>query len=341
MVKTAERCGLNLTPCEQRHIGTDRARAVIDNFVDYLKLKGVTFLLNTYATEIENAGGFSVHTNKGGLTSRVLFIAPGRKGNYWLRKQASKLGISYSSGSIDVGIRLEFDEDIYRDITEIIYDPKLKFTRPNGDLVRTFCTNPQGSVVIEPLDKELNEGGDLRIINGHAYKDTKTDKTNFAILVTRDLKDPYADTTDYAMELVRRVLKHGGGKPIVQRMGDFLDFRRSKIETFQKYKLRPSLHSSMIWPADIRVSYYAREIDGMSAMIDRLEQFVPGIKSPENIIYIPEVKLYATKYQTTKNLETSLEGFYVGGDGAGKSRGIVGAAISGILAAEGILKKIK
>ena len=339
LVLRAERCGLELIPCEQRHIGTDRAKEVIDVFVNYLKSKGVSFLLNTYATDIESGEFFTIYTYNGEFKSKFLFAAPGRKGNYWLRNQASKLGITYLSGPIDVGLRLELHEDIYRDITEQIYDPKLKFIRPNGDVVRTFCTNPKGSVVIEPVDKELDAGGNLRIINGHAYRDKKTDKTNFAILITRDLKDPYEDTTDYAMELIRRVLKHGGGHPIVQRMGDFLGFHRSKIDTFQKYALRPSLNLSMTWPADIRVSYYAREIDGVSAMIDKLDQFIPGIKSPENILYIPEVKLYATKYQTTKNLETSLNNFYVGGDGAGKSRGIVGAAISGILAAQGILEK--
>lgn len=338
LVRRAERCGLELIPCEQRHIGTDRAKAVIDNFVEYLKSKKVTFLLNAYAIDVESGENFTVYTNNAELNSRFLFAAPGRKGNYWLRKQASKLGIGYLSGPIDVGVRLELHEDIYQDITKEIYDPKLRFVRLNGDIVRTFCTNPKGSVVIEPLDDELNECGNLRIINGHAYRDKKTDKTNFAILVTRDLKDPYEDTTDYAMELIKRVLKHGGGHPIIQRMGDFLNFHRSKIDTFQKYILRPSLNLSMTWPADIRVSYYAREIDGISAMIDKLDQFIPGIKSPENMLYIPEVKLYATKYKTTKNLETNLNNFYVGGDGAGKSRGIVGAAISGMLAAQGILK---
>jgi uncharacterized protein len=34
-----------------------------------------------------------------------------------------------------------------------------------------------------------------------------------------------------------------------------------------------------------------------------------------------------------------LPGLFVAGDGAGKSRGIVGAAVNGLMAAEGILRR--
>ena len=38
-------------------------------------------------------------------------------------------------------------------------------------------------------------------------------------------------------------------------------------------------------------------------------------------------------------METSMNNLYAVGDGAGKSRGIVGAGLTGILAAEGIINK--
>jgi hypothetical protein len=39
-------------------------------------------------------------------------------------------------------------------------------------------------------------------------------------------------------------------------------------------------------------------------------------------------------------METNIKGVFVAGDGTGKSRGIVGAAISGIIAAQGILNRV-
>jgi hypothetical protein len=39
-------------------------------------------------------------------------------------------------------------------------------------------------------------------------------------------------------------------------------------------------------------------------------------------------------------METNIKGVFVAGDGTGKSRGIVGAAISGIIAASGILSRL-
>ena len=42
---------------------------------------------------------------------------------------------------------------------------------------------------------------------------------------------------------------------------------------------------------------------------------------------------------TSDDLETNVPHLFVAGDGAGKSRGIVGAAVNGLMAAEGILRR--
>ncbi|MDO8737611.1 hypothetical protein [Candidatus Deferrimicrobium sp.] len=42
---------------------------------------------------------------------------------------------------------------------------------------------------------------------------------------------------------------------------------------------------------------------------------------------------------TDRYLETNVPNLFVAGDGVGKSRGIVGAALNGCRAAEGILRK--
>ena len=66
---------------------------------------------------------------------------------------------------------------------------------------------------------------------------------------------------------------------------------------------------------------------------------MPGILHPSTLMYAPEIKFFDTHFTTDRNLETNIEGIFVAGDGTGKSRGIVGAALSGILAARGIGRK--
>jgi len=69
-----------------------------------------------------------------------------------------------------------------------------------------------------------------------------------------------------------------------------------------------------------------------------LDKVIPGIYSNSTLIYAPEIKFYAMKFETDRNLRTKIENLFVAGDGAGVSRGIVGAAATGIIAAKGIKK---
>jgi len=70
-----------------------------------------------------------------------------------------------------------------------------------------------------------------------------------------------------------------------------------------------------------------------------LDKIIPGILHPSTILYSPEIKFFDNRYPTRRYLETGIDRCFIAGDGAGKSRGIVGAAISGIIAARGIVKK--
>jgi uncharacterized FAD-dependent dehydrogenase len=63
---------------------------------------------------------------------------------------------------------------------------------------------------------------------------------------------------------------------------------------------------------------------------------MPGLAGDSTILYAPEMKFHGLRIKTDEYLHTS-DNIFVAGDGAGVSRGIVGAAASGIRAAEGIL----
>ena len=88
------------------------------------------------------------------------------------------------------------------------------------------------------------------------------------------------------------------------------------------------------------MAYPARLVDDIMDGLSRLEKVIPGIANNSTLIYAPEIKYSAKKIDITKNLETvQVSNLFVAGDGAGLSRGIVSAAVTGILAARGIIAK--
>jgi hypothetical protein len=323
---------------EQWHWGTDNGKALVDYLRGYLKK--TDFLLNTEAISIEKSGDdkFRVacrrHNKKINYNTRIILAAPGRSGAYWFRDMASELNINHNFGPIDVGIRLELNRKFYDFITDIVYDPKFIFTTGrHSDRVRTFCTNPGGRVRVENY-------GDFKLINGDALFGKKTRNTNFALLNTVALTKPYSDTTEFGQRIARQFFLLGGGKPLVQRVGDFREGRRSSVATFNSTirhfeECRATCNAT---PGDITLAMPARIMDNLWESLKSLDKIIPGILHPSTLIYAPEIKFFDTHFPTDRYLETNVKGVFVAGDGTGKSRGILGAAISGIIAAKGMLR---
>jgi hypothetical protein len=67
---------------------------------------------------------------------------------------------------------------------------------------------------------------------------------------------------------------------------------------------------------------------------------VPGIDSPETLLYGVEAKFYSLKLELGEGLETGVRNLFVVGDGAGVSRGLVQASASGLVAAREIAGRL-
>jgi hypothetical protein len=333
--------GVEFIAPEQWHWGTDNGKAVVDHLRSYLKK--TVFLLDSEVMSIEQVTGniYRVATRKRGrmfqAEAPVVLAAPGRSGAYWFRDTADTLGVCHNFGPIDVGIRLELSRKFYDEITNIVYDPKFIFrTTRHGDRVRTFCTNPGGRVRLENY-------GHFKLVNGDALFGRKTLNTNFALINTVALTTPFSDTTEFGHMIARQFHLLGGGQPIVQRVGDFREGRRSTKSTFDS-RIR---HFEMckatcsVTPGDITLGLPARIVDNLWESLKRLDKIIPGILHPSTLLYAPEIKFFDTHFPTDQNLETNVKGIFVAGDGTGKSRGIVGAAISGMIAAQGIARKFQ
>ncbi|MBI4139949.1 FAD-dependent oxidoreductase [Candidatus Woesearchaeota archaeon] len=332
----------------QRHIGTDRSRKLIDGMRSELTQSGIEFLLGQNVQEFwrrNNHFEISVHGADGeySLTSNYLVVATGRLGTRWFRKRLDGVGANYDLLPIEVGVRLEMLCEDYP-ITSDIRDPKLKVKAPNGDIVKTFCTNPRGRIRLDMPEQGLRyKDMDLIMINGDGLRDPdhQTPNTNFAILNKIALKNPEGDTEEYAKYLVINTFRAGGWKPIVQRLGHFFDDRRSKREHFGNgERVHPSMSLNSVTPGDINIAYFSRIIANMRFMIDALARVMPQVKNPDNLVYAPEAKFQNLKVNVSPFLETTVPNLFVAGNGAGLSSGIVGAASNGILVAKGLLERI-
>lgn len=330
--QSAAQAGIEFIAGRQRHIGTVTIREVIDTLYHDLLDKGIEFRLETKVEDIATEdSGFRLDTSNGPVRARSVIAAPGRVGTYWLREQARGLGVGPAFGPLDIGVRVEFPAELYESIERVMYDAKLRVrTATYDDMVRTFCTNPRGFVV-----REDHEG--FVLVNGHAENKRKSDNTNFALLVHMELTDPVEDTTEYGRAVAQLASTIGGGHPILQRLKDLQQGRRSTLDRIRRLPIRPTLEQ--VTPGDISMALPQRIVLNLLEGIERLDRIIPGLATDSTLIYAPEIKFYDTRYSVQDGMETKLPGFYVAGDASGHSRGIVFAAVTGIHAARHITAK--
>lgn len=332
--RSAAAFGARFIEITQRHMGSDNAPKVIGNFEKDLKDRGIEFLLDTKVEDlvIENGVCTGVILKDGDrISSGFTIIAPGRVGATWVDEIVKKHKIRAKYAPIDVGVRVEVPAIIMDPITKINRDPKFHIqTKTYDDFVRTFCTNEHGFVV-----KEEYEG--FIATNGHSLRNLQSENTNFAFLVRIELTEPMENTVRYGRSIAKLATTIGGGKPVLQRMGDLRRGRRSTEERLKKNSVINTLKD--ITPGDISMALPHRIVTDIKEGLEVLNEIIPGVASDSTLLYAPEVKFYSMQVLVDRNMETSIGNLFAAGDGAGLSRDIVNAAATGVIAARGILKK--
>lgn len=333
----ARRLGSSLLEIKQTHLGTDGGLLLIKRLLKELGERGAVLSLGEEALDIDGENRV-LHTNKRDIGFKAILIAPGRAGFSYLQDLMHSLGIKYMDNIVDIGIRIETRIEHYP-IVRDYYDPKFYFP----EKVRTFCTNSGNAHVVK--ERYVTKRGDVWYsVNGHAYsKNEGKDNglVNFAMLKTVKFTEPLASGQDFAEHLGVMAQMMGGGKPLMQRVGDFRMGRRSKMSTFcdDLYDFEPSLKDCC--PSDISLAMPSKILRYIWAALKKLDTIVPGVLHPSTIMYYPEIKLYANKPEYIDDHFQVKEGIFFAGDGAGTSRGITGAWASGIRASEGMIEYIK
>jgi len=320
---------LELIPARIRHIGTDLCREVLKKLKDELNGK-VDFIFDRPVQQITAINGAvsGVITEDGArYESKYVIAAAGREGSAWLSQEAKRHKLSLHKNPVDIGVRVELRASIMKEITDVAYEGKfIYYSRRFRDRVRTFCMNPYGEVV-----KEVSEG--IGSVNGHSYKNRKTENTNFALLVSTDFTEPFNDPISYGKYIAGLANLLGGGV-IVQRLGDLKMGRRSTPERIAEGSVRPTLEDAT--PGDLSFVLPYRHLHNITEMLEALDNVAPGVNSGDTLLYGVEVKFYSVKLKLTSRLETEVKNLFAVGDGAGVTRGLIQASISGVVAAREI-----
>ena len=326
---------LKLVQCPVHHLGTEKTQELYRSLYEHLISNGVEVKFNSPVTEfiIENGEIKGVKTAKETYSGKNVVVAVGRDGSKWLLQQCEVQKIPTEVGIVDIGVRVECRNEIMQEINENFYEAKLvHYTRTFDDKVRTFCSNPGGFVSSEYYD------GNLAVVNGHSYKDLKSDNTNFALLVSQKFTEPFNAPIEYGHHIARLANMLTQNKILVQRFGDLVRGRRTTSARLYRNNILPTLKDAV--PGDLSLVLPHRILMDIIEMIKSLDKVSPGLASDETLIYGVEVKFYSNIIKVDKTFQSpSVKNLYFGGDGAGITRGLMQASVNGILIAKEILKE--
>jgi len=330
----AKRSGLLFIPTPIRHLGTDRCVHVLERMRSYISSK-VEVLTESEVVKVltsDNKVGGVVLANGTRYLCKNLILSPGREGSDWLMKEVKRLKLKVENNAVDIGLRVEVPAYVMKPVTDYFHESKLiYYSKQFEDQVRTFCMNPYGIVSTEKY-------GDVITVNGHSYAKDKTDNTNFALLVSTNFTEPFKEPIAYGKYIARLANLLGGGT-IIQRLGDLKKGRRSTMVRIKRSKVIPTLKEAT--PGDLSFVLPYRYLLDILEMLSALNDIVPGVEARDTLLYGIETKFYSCRLHLSPNLETEIKNMYAIGDGAGISRGLVHASVSGVITARDVLKKQK
>lgn len=329
--KTAKRHGIDLLIIKQKHMGSDRLPDHISSMAEYIRSRGVVMHTSEEVRDVivESGQVAGVVTNRKSYQANQVILAPGRAGADWMGQVADNYHLGLRQRGIEVGVRVEVHNDILQDLCDIIYDPTFFIqTNKYDDQTRTFCTNQGGFVALENYSRFV-------CVNGHAYRDRKSENTNFAFLSKVVLTEPVTDNQAYGEAIGKLATLIGGGKPILQRFGDLKRGRRSTWHRIRKGYIVPTLTNVVC--GDIAMALPERILANLIEGLAKLNRVVPGVSNDETLLYTPEIKFFATQVETSNDLETAVKGMFVAGDGPGVAGNIVSASATGLIPAKAII----
>lgn len=331
--KHATIAGLKLVDCPIRHLGTEKAHELYYSIEQYLLKNGVKILADKNCEDVivENGVCKGAVVNGETILADIVIVATGRKGADWLDEMCRLHGIGREAGVVDIGVRVEVRNEIMEKVNRALYESKLiGYPAPFYNKVRTFCQNPGGFVAQENYDNNL------AVVNGHSYKDLKSNNTNLAILCSHKFTYPFDDPITYAQKVSEMVNMLGDGHILVQRLGDIKAGKRTWQKELSQTNLKPTLTDAVA--GDITAAIPYRTMTNILNFIEQMDKVVPGFASNETLLYAPEVKFYSNRVKMDEHLNTNVKNLYCLGDASGWTRGLMMASAMGVYMARELMK---
>lgn len=330
--KRAIQAGLKLVDCPIRHLGTEKAQEIYFSIEKFLLENGVEIKFGYQCHDIILEGseckGVIIEKENGSdrheIPAAKTVIATGRRGADWLEKMCAKYDVAHKPGTVDIGVRVEVRNEVMEEVNNVLYESKLiGYPKPFKNKVRTFCQNPGGFVSQENYDN------DLAVVNGHSYKELKSNNTNLAILCSHNFTEPFNQPIEYARKVGELTNMLGSGRILVQRYGDILDGKRTWQKELMHANVKPTLSDAVA--GDITAAMPYRAMINIINFIQAVDHVVPGFASTETLLYSPELKFYSNKVKMDESLNTNITNLHCLGDSSGWTRGLMMASVMGVL----------
>ena len=333
------RHNIHLVHCPVRHMGTEYSFETLRNMYRWLvDQPGFTFRELTRAdsliVESGRVTGVTLVTRDGTsetVQAGCVVAAPGRGGADWLSRVAKENGVDTRNNEVDIGVRVEVPNAVMDHLTTHLYEAKMVYYSDTFEnKVRTFCMNPGGIV-----SEEHYEGG-IAVVNGHSYaeEERRTKNTNFAMLVSSRFTEPFNRPIEYGRYIAQLGNMLTGGGIMVQRLGDLLQGRRTDQARLARSTTVPTLPTAV--PGDLSFVLPHRHLTSLIEAMRAFDKVAPGLFSKNTLLYGVEVKFYSSKVAVDSRFRTAVEGLYAIGDGAGITRGLMQASVTGVVVARDI-----
>lgn len=336
--KRAIQAGLKLVDCPIRHLGTEKAQSLYLAIEKYLLDNGVEIMFGYECKNIilEDGDCKGVIVSNGKETLEILsnhtVVATGRRGADWLEKICEEHHIAHQPGTVDIGVRVEVRNEVMEKVNSVLYESKLiGYPKPFKNKVRTFCQNPGGFVSQENYDN------DLAVVNGHSYKELKSNNTNLAILCSHNFSEPFNQPIAYAQKIGELTNMLGAGHILVQRFGDILDGKRTWPKELSQSNIKPTLADAIA--GDITSALPYRAMINIINFIQAVDHVVPGFASTETLLYSPELKFYSNRVKMDTDFNTNIKGLHCLGDSSGWTRGLMMASVMGVMMGRKLVEK--
>ena len=333
------------------HVGTDYLHIVLVNLRKKLLSLGADIRFESRLADLDirdgALAGVTVEGPEGPypLPCRRLVLCPGHSARDTFAMLHGR-GVAMEAKPFAVGVRIEHrqadcDAAQYRQYAGHPGLPastyKLSCHLPNGRAAYSFCVCPGGQVVAAASEAE-------RVVtNGMSAFARDRENINGGLLVNvtpedyGGARDPLAGIA-FQRQLESAAYRLGGGgyRAPAQRVGDFLAGRPSTGPG----RVTPSYRPGVVW-TDLRQCLPGFVADTIAQALPLLGRKLRGYDHPDAVLTAVESRSSSpVRIPRDQSCQSSLQGLYPCGEGAGYAGGILSAAADGMRCAEQLCQSI-